>query len=404
MKKICSYVFTVRADCGIIEIRFNKDGENFMGIWRECLLGDIVTFQRGYDLPKTKMNGGIYPVVASNGIIGYHNKFTTEEPSITVGRSGNVGNPFLYKGKSWSHNTTLYIREYKNVDPFFIYYFLKTLDLKNYAGGSAVPTLNRNHIHSLPVKIPTDILAQKQIASILSSYDNLIENNQKQIRLLEEIAQRFYKEWFVDFAPFGEVMPDDWTECGLESMCSLIVKGITPKYTDISEQIIINQKCIRNHQIDLSLTRCHTPKSITEKWLQYGDIVVNSTGTGTLGRTAQVLFVPKNLTVDSHVTIIRPTKFEYIFYLGLWCISHEHDFEMLATGSTGQTDLPRERLKKMQILLPNDNILIEFSNIIKPICDMMIRNQQENKNLSAIRDTLLPKLMNGEIDVSEVRI
>ena len=92
--------------------------------WKKCLLGDLITLQRGYDLPKTKMQNGIYPVIGSNGIIGYHNEYTTEAPSITIGRSGNVGKPFLYNGKSWAHNTSLYIREYKGVNPIFIYYFL----------------------------------------------------------------------------------------------------------------------------------------------------------------------------------------------------------------------------------------------------------------------------------------
>ena len=123
--------------------------------WKNCFLGDIITFQRGHDLPKAKMIYGEYPVVGSNGIIGYHNKFTTESPSITIGRSGNTGNPHIVYGKSWSHNTTLYVKEFKGSDPVFVYYLLKTLDLGNFAGGSAVPTLNRNHIHTLKVKVPS---------------------------------------------------------------------------------------------------------------------------------------------------------------------------------------------------------------------------------------------------------
>lgn len=148
-----------------------------MSEWKECQLGDLITFQRGHDLPKTKMQGGEYPVVGSNGIIGYHNEYTTEAPSITIGRSGNVGKPFLFKGKSWSHNTSLYIKEYKAVDPIFIYYFLQTLDLGNYAGGSAVPTLNRNHIHTLNVYVPVDIGEQCKIGAVLSAIDEKIELN-----------------------------------------------------------------------------------------------------------------------------------------------------------------------------------------------------------------------------------
>lgn len=148
-----------------------------MGIWKECVLGDLITFQRGHDLPKTEMISGKYPVVGSNGIIGYHNDYTTEEPSITVGRSGNVGKPFIYYGKSWSHNTTLYVKEFKDVNPEFIYYYLKTLDLSHYAGGSAVPTLNRNHIHTITVKVPQSIDEQIRIANILCSIDKKIKLN-----------------------------------------------------------------------------------------------------------------------------------------------------------------------------------------------------------------------------------
>lgn len=144
---------------------------------RECMLGDLITFQRGHDLPKTEMKSGEYPVVGSNGIIGYHNQYTTEAPSITIGRSGNVGNPFIHYGRTWSHNTSLYIKEFKSCDPIFIYYLLKILNLGNYAGGSAVPTLNRNHIHGINVCVPDSIDDQKRIAHILKTIDEKIDLN-----------------------------------------------------------------------------------------------------------------------------------------------------------------------------------------------------------------------------------
>lgn len=288
----------------------------------------------------------------------------------------------------------------------FVYYSMVVLGrLLNYHSktSTAVPIVNKSTFSQYEIFCPS-LDKQKQIASILSALDYKIALNTAINENLEQQAQAIFKSWFVNFEPFGSVMPDNWSECTLDSICSLIIKGITPKYTDHSDQLVINQKCIRNHHIDLSVARFHIPKKINEKWLQYGDVVVNSTGTGTLGRAAQVLFVPNNLTVDSHVTIIRATKAIYQHYLGLWATSHEHDFEMLQTGSTGQTDLPRERLKQMQIVLPSKETLNEFSEIIKPIADIRIKNQQENQRLSALRDTLLPKLMNGEIDVSAVKI
>lgn len=293
-------------------------------------------------------------------------------------------------------------------DEDFVYYLvcsplIRDTAIKSMVGSSGRQRVQTDVIKSLELSLP-DFNTQKRIGALLKSLDDRISVNTAINENLEQQAQALFKSWFVDFEPFGGVMPDDWSECILDSMCSLIIKGITPKYIEHSAQFVINQKCVRNHQIDLSLARCHEPKKVNEKWLQYGDIVVNSTGTGTLGRAAQVLFTPNNMTVDSHVTIIRASKQEYIYYLGLWATSHEHNFEMLQTGSTGQTDLPRERLKQMPVILPSDDILCKFSEIIKPIADIRIKNQQENQSLAALRDTLLPKLMNGEIDVSEIRI
>lgn len=142
--------------------------------WKKITLGKFIKLKRGYDLPRSKMKNGIYPVIGSNGIIGYHDKFTNLSPGVTLGRSGNVGKPYIINKKSWSHNTTLYVDDFKGANPYFVYYLLKTLNLGYYAEGSAVPTLNRNHINPILLKIP-DIVVQKKIAYILGSLDKKIE-------------------------------------------------------------------------------------------------------------------------------------------------------------------------------------------------------------------------------------
>ena len=324
---------------------------------------------------------------------------------------GSTGRSYFYDGTDGEFVYAGFLIKFSidstKVNPRFIKYYCLSQEYRGWVHsfntGSTRGNINAQTYANMPILLPSRE-QQDLLVDTLSVIDEKIKLNTAINENLEQQAQAIFKAWFVDFEPFGGVMPDDWSECILDSMCSLIIKGITPKYIEHSAQFVINQKCVRNHQIDLSLARCHEPKKVNEKWLQYGDIVVNSTGTGTLGRAAQVLFTPNNMTVDSHVTIIRASKQEYIYYLGLWATSHEHDFEMLQTGSTGQTDLPRERLKQMPVILPSDDILCKFSEIIKPIADIRIKNQQENQSLAALRDTLLPKLMNGEIDVSEVKV
>ena len=288
-----------------------------------------------------------------------------------------------------------------NYDVDFVYYLMLILGkYLNYHSktSTAVPIINKSTFSNYIVKCP-DLKLQKNISSILKVLDDKIELNQQINDNLEQQAQAIFKSWFVDFEPFNRIKPEEWKQTTLDSITNLISRGITPKYGDNSEQMVINQKCIRNHNIDLSLARTHTPKTVNEKWLKYGDLLINSTGTGTLGRVAQVWFEPKNLTVDSHVTIVRPANQDVLYYIGLWGIMNEKYIEALHTGSTGQTELPRERLKSIELLCPDYDTLRQFNNIIEPMTKTIAVNQEENKRLEMIRDILLPKLMSGEIKV-----
>lgn len=266
----------------------------------------------------------------------------------------------------------------------------------NTSVGDVIPHFKKQFLDQLLIPIP-DRSVQRDIGDCYYLFSYKIELNNKINENLERQAMAIFKSWFVEYLPFGGAAPKEWHHVILDNITSLVTRGIAPKYSDGSDQTVINQKCIRNHMIDLSLSRKHTPKTINEKWLQYGDLLINSTGTGTLGRTAQVWFEPKNITVDSHVTIVRPAKENLIFYIGLWGISHEKEIESLHTGSTGQTELPRERVKAMELLLPDNETLDRFNAIIAPMAAVIVSNQEENQRLAEIRDVLLPNLMSGEI-------
>lgn len=214
---------------------------------------------------------------------------------------------------------------------------------------------------------------------------------------LQEQVTAIFQHYFVNNSESKH-----WPLVTLDSLTSLISRGITPKYLQESDQIVINQKCIRDHSIDTSLARPHHPKVINEKWLQYGDLLINSTGEGTLGRVAQVWFMPENVTVDSHVTIVRPKSELLIYYIGGWGITHEREIEALHTGSTGQTELPRDRVKSLELYLPSNAILAKFNSLVQPMVTVITANQNENNRLTQLRDVLLPKLMSGEIDVSSI--
>ena len=292
--------------------------------------------------------------------------------------------------------------------PDFLYYVLRTpsfrQDVKdNYGSGSAIPRIILKDFKRMMVSYPS-LEKQQAIISVLTAIDSKIQANTEINDNLQQQAAAIFRSWFVDYVPFGGTVPDEWKNVTLEDITTLVSRGITPKYADDTGQIVINQKCIRNHMIDLSFARSHRPKVINNKWLQFGDLLINSTGDGTLGRAAQVWFQPHNLTVDSHVTIVRPAAENMIFYIGLWGTQHEKEIESLHTGSTGQTELPRDRVKAIELLLPDKETLERFNALIAPMAAAIVSNQEENNRLASIRDALLPKLMSGKIDVSAIQL
>lgn len=296
----------------------------------------------------------------------------------------------------------------KVLPEYFVYYFHTPIGqhkLLSNASQVGVPALARpsSTFQKIEIEIP-DIETQKKVVKLIDSLQTQIKTNSEINDNLQQQAAAIFRSWFVDCIPFGGTVPDEWKNVTLEDITTLVSRGITPKYADDTDQIVINQKCIRNHMIDLSFARSHRPKVINNKWLRFGDLLINSTGDGTLGRAAQVWFQPHNLTVDSHVTIVRPATENMIFYIGLWGTQHEKEIESLHTGSTGQTELPRDRVKAIEILLPDKKTLDRFNTLIAPMTTAIVSNQEENTKLASIRDALLPKLMSGEIDVSDIQL
>ena len=302
----------------------------------------------------------------------------------------------------------LTLRGKENVlDNEYLLYFLQSSSgqslLRARETGTTVTGIKQAEFRKIQINIP-EISIQKKIGRFLRVLDEKVEiNNEINENLLQQ-ALAIYKAWFCDYVLSDEVLPESWHITTIGALSSLVTRGIAPKYDDSSNQIVLNQKCIRDHTIDVSLARRHLPKKINEKWISKGDLLINSTGTGTLGRVAQVWFDANNMTVDSHVTIVRPKAPILQRYIGFWGLSHESEIEAQHTGSTGQTELPRDRVKAMELPLPDEDTLSKFNELVIPMTDAVISNQKENARLSQLRDTLLPKLMSGEIDVSELEL
>nr|MDQ2831421.1 restriction endonuclease subunit S [Chloroflexota bacterium] len=170
------------------------------GGWRNVQLGEVLTLQRGFDLPTQDREPGDVPIVSSSGISGQHSKAKVAGPGVVTGRYGTIGRVYYIREDFWPLNTTLYVKDFKGNDPLFVSYLLRTIDFHAHNDKSSVPGVNRNHLHTVPVRVPP-LPEQRAIAAILGALDDKIELNRRMNRTLEAMARAIFASWFVDFDP-----------------------------------------------------------------------------------------------------------------------------------------------------------------------------------------------------------
>ncbi len=322
-----------------------------------------------------------------------------------------------------------------SADNDYIYYLCREPAFREYAIGRMEGTSGRQRVSWQSIAAyefsfpPPD--ERRSAARILSALDDRITLLRETNTTLEAIAQALFKSWFVDFDPVHAKMqgrapegmdeataalfPDSFEDSelgavpkgwGIETLgdvCSYLNRGISPKYLEEGGVLVINQKCIRDFSVDYSKARRHdsAQRKIDGRQVEVGDILVNSTGVGTLGRVAQVLALNEVTIVDSHVTVVRAGKKLSWPYLGQWMIRQQPNIEAMGEGSTGQTELARSKLAVLPILVPSADALMAFDALVKLLKERVAVNEAGASGLAKLRDTLLPRLISGQLSIPE---
>ena len=296
-------------------------------------------------------------------------------------------------------------------DSKFVFYQLQQPEVvgwvEKHAVGATMLNLNTTILSNIPLLLPP-IETQRQIADILSAYDNLIENNRKQIKLLEEAAQRLYKEWFVDLRFPGhehtkimDGVPDGWEKSTVASVSSVLRRGISPRYNENGKSIVINQKCIRQTVVTFDESRRQEKPYPEDLNLQDSDTVICSTGAGTLGRVGQIFGDYSDTTFDSHVTLIRAKEGFEKQYLFQSLKARQTYLMGMGKGSTNQLELSRGTIQDLDIHIPSKKVLNQFEQVAQPMHDKISVISKSILQLQTVRDRLLPKLMSGEIELKK---
>ncbi|MBB1435088.1 restriction endonuclease subunit S [Pseudoalteromonas sp. SG43-6] len=200
-------------------------------------------------------------------------------------------------------------------------------------------------------------------------------------------------------------IPKGWEMNQLSEITTELRRGISPKYIEEGGVQVINQKCIRNHEVNFTPCRRNNTelRKITGRELNVGDLLINSTGVGTLGRMAQVKYLNEVTVVDSHVTVVRADSEIYpVYSFAQMMLSIEDKIEALGHGSTGQTELSRKTVSEQWVLVPKSKALNHLNSQLISISEKIVLNSRQINELTKLRDTLLPKLISGELQIPDV--
>lgn len=316
------------------------------------------------------------------------------------------------------------IRPSEELDPIYYGYAVKSFQSKieGLAEGSTGQTeINRRRLQDeVIIRYPSDKLVQKNIGSFLANIDEKIKTNKEINKNLEQQAQALFKSWFVDFEPFNGTMPSDWEFVHLEKIADF-QNGYAFKSKELLNepspdcyQVFKQGHIARGGGFIPDGTKSWYPKSLASKLEKYvlkkGDILMAMTdmkdNVAILGNTA-VMPLDNEYIVNQRVGHLRANGYKGVTYPFIYLLTNSTDFlvDLRSRANSGvQVNLSSSEIKASQTVLPSEEVNNAFSEITLPMFEILINNQLENHRLAQLRDTLLPKLMSGEIDVSALSL
>lgn len=357
-----------------------------MSEWRNAKLGDVVEIKYGKD-HKNLATGNI-PAYGSGGVMRYVDSALYDDESILIPRKGSLNNIIFESKPFWTVDTMFWSKIDKTlVFPKFLFYQLTEIDYMNLNVGSAVPSLTVPVINSIDITLPP-LEEQISIASVLSSLDDKIDLLHRQNKTLEAMAETLFRQWFVEGA-------GDWEEGTLADVATNVKDAVTTS-SIVANSIYIGLEHIDRRNIALNQNGFGSDVSSNKYAFAENDIL--------FGKLRpyfhKICFAPFQGICSTDILVIRPKKPELFAYC-LFAFFQTEVVEYANLGSGG-TRMPRTDwgvLKTYPIMIPHSRLIKAFNEIAIPSIEKIASNIQQIKSLEKLRDSLLPKLMSGEMRV-----
>lgn len=356
---------------------------------------------------------GKYPVYGGNGLRGYADRSNFEGECAIIGRQGAYcGNVRYFKGEAYMTEHAVVCQANEKANTYYLSALLSTMHLERLSGQSAQPGLAVGTLSVQEINLPS-LEAQRSIASILSSLDRKIELNNKINADLEEMAQAIFKNWFVDFEPFKDgkfvdselgMIPEGWKVGRADDFYQINIGKTPPRKehkwfsTNPADKIWVSIANMGNSGIFIS----DSSEYLTKEAVDRHNIIMVPRNTILLSfklTVGRVAIADKELTTNEAIARFILSDDKYMEYLYLYL--KNFDYNSLGSTSSIATAVNSKTIKGMQMLQPSDKIIDAFHIQVNPIFEKIRSLTKENSRLSLLRDTLLPRLMSGELEVPE---
>jgi type I restriction enzyme S subunit len=377
---------------------------------RQCVLGDVLTLQRGFDLPSQDRKPGKVPIISSSGWTGTHSEGRINAPGVVIGRYGTLGMVHFVEEQFWPLNTTLYVKDFKGNDPRYCAYLLTTIGAVSSSSASAVPGVNRNVLHGLPVRhVP--LLEQRRIASILGAYDDLIQVNERRMALLEDMARGLFEEWFVRFrfpgheevamvkGPEG-ALPTGWRMVPMVDVADVNARSL--RANSAPEHIgYIDIASVSPGQVDnITWMELADAPSRARRYVRDGSILW-STVRPNRRSFAYLIDPAEGVVASTGFTVIDTTSVPSAYLYSF--VTTDAFVAYLVGRATGAAypAVTASVFSGAPVIVPPKDLLAAFDALAAPSLRMAASLRSANVLLAATRDLLLPRLISGQLSVTD---
>lgn len=346
-------------------------------------LSELATIKYGKNQKKVACDTGSIPIYGTGGLMGYAAEYLYDKPSVLIGRKGTIEKVRYVTHPFWTVDTLFYtIVNEKIVRPHYLFYLLSQIDFKKYNEGTTIPSLRTETLNRIELDVPP-FATQDLILSIVEPIEGKISYNNNINKNLEQQVSVLYQSWFEDFEITNGVCPEDWSYQELSSIAD-IASGKRPP--------VKSNVC--NQETPISIVGAASVMGFTSEANHTDKILV----TGRVGTHGVVQrFNTPCWTSDNTLVITSP------YYEFTNQILHRIDYSTMNRGST-QPLITQGDMKKVVVLVPDENTLAKFEEFAGSLMVKWEANNKENVKLASLRDTLLPKLMSGELDVSDIEL